>query len=54
MEMDSILEGLCDSVKDKVGKCVSYKEFLDKIHNFYSKKSPLENVDHDKKDEEYV
>jgi hypothetical protein len=33
--MDFILEGLCDSVKDKVGQCSSTKELWDKLHNLY-------------------
>jgi hypothetical protein len=37
--MDFILEGLPDSVKDKVGKCSSAKELWDKLHNIYS--SPI-------------
>jgi hypothetical protein len=35
--MDSILEGLPDLVKDKVGQCSSTKELWDKLHNLYSK-----------------
>jgi hypothetical protein len=31
--MDFIMEGLCDSTKDKVGKCSSAKEIWDKLHN---------------------
>jgi hypothetical protein len=41
IEMDFVLEGLCDSVKDKVGKCSSAKELWDKIHNIYFKESHL-------------
>jgi hypothetical protein len=43
--MDFILEGLYDSVKDKVGKFSLDKEIWDKLHNIYS--SPItksENV----------
>jgi hypothetical protein len=29
------MEGLPDSVKDKVGKCSSAKKIWDKIHNLY-------------------
>jgi hypothetical protein len=39
--MDFILEGLSDQVKDKVGQCSSTKELWDKLHNLYSKESPL-------------
>jgi hypothetical protein len=39
IEMDFILEGLCDSTKDKVGQCSSAKELWDKIHNLYFKES---------------
>jgi hypothetical protein len=41
MEMDFILEGLCDSVKDRVGQCSSAKELWDTLHNLYSKESPI-------------
>jgi hypothetical protein len=44
--MDFILEGLPDSVKDKVGKCSSTKELWDKIHNIYS--SPIIESDNSK------
>jgi putative N-acetylmannosamine-6-phosphate epimerase len=37
--MDFILEGLCDSVKVKVGQCSSTKEIWDKIHNIHFKES---------------
>jgi hypothetical protein len=33
--MDFILEGLCDSTKNKVGKFSSSKELWDKLHNIY-------------------
>jgi hypothetical protein len=35
--MDFILEGLPNSVKDKVGQCSSSKELWDKLHNLYYK-----------------
>jgi hypothetical protein len=38
-EMDFILEGLPDPVKDKVEKCSSTKNLWDKLHNLYSKRS---------------
>jgi hypothetical protein len=37
--MDFILEGIYDSIKDKVGKCSSTKELWDKLHDIYS--SPI-------------
>ena len=37
--MDFIMEGLCDSTKDKVGNFSSAKEIWDKLHNIYS--SPI-------------
>jgi hypothetical protein len=44
IEMDFIMEGLPDSVKDKVGKCLSTKELWDKLHNLYfSSITELEN-----------
>jgi hypothetical protein len=33
--MDFIMEGLPDSVKEKVGKSSSAKEIWDKLHNIY-------------------
>jgi hypothetical protein len=41
IEMDGILDALPDSVKFKVGQCSSAKEIWDKLHNLYSKESPL-------------
>jgi hypothetical protein len=46
--MDFILEGLYDSVKDKVGKCSSTKELWDKLHNIYS--SPIIESENAKED----
>jgi hypothetical protein len=37
--MDSILDGLSDSVKVKVGKCSSTKELWDKLYNLYFTRS---------------
>jgi hypothetical protein len=39
--MDFIMEQLPVSVKVKVGKFSSAKEFWDKLHNMYSKESPI-------------
>jgi hypothetical protein len=54
--MDFILEGLPNSVKDKVGKCSSTKELWDKIHNIYFKESHIivepEHDNHNKEDDE--
>jgi hypothetical protein len=33
--MDLIMEGLCDSTKDKVGECSSTKELWDILHDIY-------------------
>jgi hypothetical protein len=56
--MDFILEGLCESVKDKVGKFSSAKELWDKIHNLYFTKSHsttnTEHANHNKEYEEDV
>jgi hypothetical protein len=41
--MDFIWEGLCDSIREKVGKCSSIKEIWDKLHNLYFDKSPIKN-----------
>jgi hypothetical protein len=48
--MDFIMEGLPDSVKDKVGKCSSAKELWDKLHNIYS--SPITESENAKDDAE--
>jgi hypothetical protein len=46
--MDFILEGIYDSVKDKVGKCSSTKELWDKLPNIYS--SPIIDLENAKED----
>jgi hypothetical protein len=46
--MDFILEGLYDSVKDKVGKRSSAKELWDKLHDIYS--SPITDSENGKED----
>jgi chromosome segregation ATPase len=43
--MDFIWEGLPDLVREKVGKCSSAKELWDKLHNLYSKESPITESD---------
>jgi hypothetical protein len=43
--LDFILEGLPDSVKDKVGQCSSAKELWDKLHNLYFEESPIIETD---------
>jgi hypothetical protein len=53
--MDFIWEGLCDSTKDKVGKCSSTKEIWDKLHDIYSSpitESKMPNEDTDAEQEE--
>jgi hypothetical protein len=42
------MEGLPNSVKDKVGKCSSAKELWDKLHNIYY--SPITELETAKKD----
>ena len=39
--MDFIWEGLPNPVREKVGKCSSYKELWDKLHDIYS--SPIKD-----------
>jgi hypothetical protein len=46
--MDFILEGLYDSIKDKVGKFSSTKEILGKLHEIYS--SPITKSENAKED----
>jgi hypothetical protein len=48
--MDFILEGLPDSVKEKVGKCLSAKELWDKLHDLYFEESPITEPESDKED----
>jgi hypothetical protein len=36
IEMDFVWEGLPNTVREKVGKCSSAKEFFDKLHDIYS------------------
>jgi hypothetical protein len=56
IEMDFILEGLCDSFHDKVGQCSSSKELWDKLQNLCSNKylPVIENTKHVDQDKEYV
>ena len=56
MAMDSILDGLPDDVKEKIGECNSAKEVWDKIKDLYSveqraegRLSILEDVSEDEK-----
>jgi hypothetical protein len=48
--MDFILEGLPDSVKEKVGKCLSAKELWDTLHDLYFEESPIIEPESDKED----
>ena len=48
IEMDFILEGLPDSVKEKVGKCLSTKEIWDKLHDTYFEEFPITELESDK------
>jgi hypothetical protein len=48
IEMDFIWEGLPNPVKEKVGKCSSTKEPLDKLHDIYS--SPIADSENAKED----
>jgi hypothetical protein len=51
--MGSILNGLHDSLKVKVGQCSSAKKILDKLHNLYFKEYPLiTEPKHDDQDDE--
>jgi hypothetical protein len=42
LAIDTILDGLTDSVKSKVGSCASSKEFWDKIQDLYSREEATE------------
>jgi hypothetical protein len=50
--MDFIMEGLPDSVKEKVGKFSSTKELWDKLHNIYY--SPITESENTKEDAEEI
>jgi hypothetical protein len=50
IEMDFILEGLLDSVKEKVGQCSLDKELRNKIHDLYFEESPIIEPDNAKED----
>jgi hypothetical protein len=55
--MDTIMDGLLDSVKVKVGQCSSAKDLWDKLHNLYSMGSLLvitkpDHADQNKEDVE--
>ena len=65
MAMDTILHGLSDSIKYKVGKCTSTKELWNKIQSIYTKiylhqepkdnqneRSHIENEEHLEVDDE--
>jgi hypothetical protein len=55
ISMDFILEGLPDSVQEKVRKFSSAKELWEKLQNIYSKKShPITCLEHTDKKKEYV
>jgi hypothetical protein len=42
LEIDSILEGLTNSVKSKVGSCASKKEIWDKLQDLYAREEAKE------------
>jgi hypothetical protein len=48
ISMDFIWEGLPNPVKEKVGKCSSVKEILDKLDDIYS--SPIADSENVKED----
>ena len=45
LEIDTILDGLTDSVKSKVGSCASTKEFWDKLQDLYAREEAEEEKD---------
>jgi len=49
MAMDIILDGLSDSVKDKIRKCTSAKELWDKLQENYTKETMQEYAEDQKK-----
>jgi hypothetical protein len=48
--LDFILEGLPNSIKDKVGHCSLAKELWDKTKNLYFEESPIKNLESAKED----
>jgi cytochrome c-type biogenesis protein CcmH/NrfF len=53
--MDFILEGLLDSIKEKVGKCSSAKELWERLQNIYSNKyHPITRPNHIEQNKEEV
>jgi hypothetical protein len=52
--MDFIMEGLPDSVKNKVGQCASTKELWDNLQDIYARKGTKENEAGDNSDDEEV
>jgi hypothetical protein len=50
-----IFEGLCDSVKDKVGQCSLAKELWDKPHNiYYNESHSITNLEHANQNKEDI
>jgi hypothetical protein len=45
LAIDTILDGLTDSVKSKVGSCVSSKELWDKLQDLYVREDAEEEVE---------
>jgi hypothetical protein len=42
LEIDTIIDGLTDSVKSKVGSCASAKDLWDKLQDLYARKEAAE------------
>jgi hypothetical protein len=45
LAIDTILDGLTDSVKSKVGSCASEKELWDKLQDLYAREEAEEEVE---------
>jgi hypothetical protein len=54
MAMNSILSGLVDSEKSKVGQCTSTKELWDKLQDIYAKQGALDMLKWTKEEENKV
>jgi hypothetical protein len=51
MAMNSILSGLVDSEKSKVGQCTSTKEIWDKLQDLYAKQGALDMLKYTRTEE---
>jgi hypothetical protein len=53
LAIDTILDGLTDSVKSKVGSCASSKELWEKLHDLYAREEAEEEEEEEEVEENY-